>query len=106
MYYFKKLIGAPFGVGLSYLIGIISKDLEPNDWRFTMRVTPLILSFVLILVIFAYREPKRNNLLITNTDVNIKNEQNSFKNDLKVIISNKTYILITICWICTLGSLG
>ena len=35
-----------------------------------------------------------------------KNEQNSFKNDLKVIISNKTYILITICWICTLGSLG
>lgn len=96
------------GTGFSYLIGIISKELEPNDWRFTMRFTPFVLGFVLILIIIAYREPERELTRVVNSETQNsgQRELKSFSSDLKALVHNKTYVLITLCWICCLGSLG
>lgn len=96
------------GTGFSYLIGIISKELEPDDWRFTMRFTPFVLGLVLILIFIAYREPEREiDRVVNNENENSgQQEPKSFSSDLKALLFNKTYVLITLCWICCLGSLG
>ena len=109
-------------MGFSYLIGLIAKDLEPDDWRFTMRFTPFLLVFVLILILLVYREPERevSNRKLTesvNNDVSTvmeKNDINSmaivkksgFISDLKSLSKNKTYILFVFAWACCLSSLG
>ena len=97
-----NISGAPLGTGFSYLIGLTAKELEPNDWRFTMRFTPFFLALVLILVLIAYKEPKRelNNLVV---DDKIKR---SFGSDLKALLQNKTFVLLTLSWTCCLSSLG
>ena len=101
-FHLNNISGAPLGTGFSYLIGLTAKELEPNDWRFTMRFTPIFLTLVLILVLIAYKEPKRelNNLV---ADVEIKR---SFGTDLKALLQNKTFVLLTLSWSCCLSSLG
>ncbi|CAF1004581.1 unnamed protein product [Brachionus calyciflorus] len=96
-------MGPPLGTGLSYLIGILSKDLEPDDWRFSMRITPFALLLILISILTGYFEPKRGkDLKITNNDSN----SSSFSQDLKILIKNKTFILLSLCWITGIGALS
>ena len=92
--------------GFSHLIDIISEDLEPNDWRFTMRFTPFVLGLILIMIIIAYREPEREIVKSTNNENISQQDPKSFSSDIRDLIYNKTYVLITLCWICCLGSLG
>lgn len=106
-------IGAPLGTGFSYLIGLVSKDIEPDDWRFTMRFTPFLLSFVLIVIIVAYTEPDRDKpkkkMSVLNDEsvaVSMKQAQRGFISDLKDLYKNKTFLLLTFSWICCLSSLG
>ena len=100
-FHLNKISGAPLGTGFSYLIGLTAKELEPKDWRFTMRFTPFFLALVLILVLIAYKEPKRelNNLIVDE-------KKRSFGKDLKALLQNKTFVLLTLSWSCCLSSLG
>ena len=100
-------MGPPIGVGLSYLIGIISKDIEPTDWRFSMRITPCILLFILLIIIFGYIEPRHR--IETETEINMtsdKTEKTTFIDDLKILLKNKTYILLSLCWILGIGGVS
>lgn len=106
-------LGAPLGTGFSYLIGLISKDIEPDDWRFTMRFTPFLLAFVLIVILVAYIEPERETpkkkMSILNDDsvaVSMKQAKSGFLGDLKDLYRNKTFVLLTFAWIFCLSSLG
>jgi hypothetical protein len=109
-------------VGFSYLIGLIAKDLEPNDWRFTMRFTPFLLVFVLILILLIYREPERevSNSKLTEIsdndlskdaeklDINSKEivKKSGFITDLKSLSENRTFVLYVFAMTCCLSSLG
>ncbi len=117
--YYRLKSGAPLGVGFSYLIGLIAKDLEPDDWRFTMRFTPFLLAFMLILILLVYREPEReiSRLKFTESVVSSFSEHSDkntgqncnnsgFISDLKFLFKNKTYILYVIFLTCSLSSLG
>ncbi len=109
-------------MGFSYLIGLIAKDLEPNDWRFTMRFTPFLLVFVLILILLIYREPERevSNSKLTEIsdndlskdaeklDINSKEivKKSGFITDLKSLSENRTFVLYVFAMTCCLSSLG
>ena len=94
--------GPPVGYGLAYLIETIAKDIWPNDWRYTLRITPFILCLTLILIVVAYVEPER--FKFKSPDQQIENK--GFIKDLKILIQNKTYILLICCWTLGLASLG
>jgi MFS family permease len=95
-------LGPPVGTGLSYLIGTVSKDLHPNDWRWCLRFTPVFLTFILFLILLAYIDPKRNDSQSTSSNY----QQRTFMNDLKILFRNKTYVLLIISWTCGLASLS
>lgn len=112
---FLYSIGAPLGVGFSYLIGLIAKDLEPNDWRYTMRFTPFLLTAVLVIIIIAYQEPereitKRKETKVLNDDSVVattkESKNSSFTDDLKSLCRNKTYVLLSFAWMFCLSALG
>lgn len=92
-------LGPPLGTGLSYLISIIAKDIKPDDWRYSMRITPILLFLILILIFLTYIEPSRGNEQIVK-------KSNRFLDDLKQLAKNKTYILLNLSWTLGLGSLG
>jgi len=95
-------LGPPVGTGLSYLIGTISKDLHTNDWRWCLRFTPVYLTFILFLILLSYIDPKRIDSQTTSSS----DQQRTFKNDLKTLFKNKTYVLLIISWTCGLASLS
>lgn len=108
-------LGVPFGYGLGYFIGIVAKEIEPNDWRVAMRITPFILVVILILIVTVYREPVRgggseSNALTVNEGQIVETKaldvKQSYSSDLKVLIKNKTYILLTLACIFALTSLS
>ena len=107
-------MGAPMGYGVAYLIATISKQIKPDDWRYSMRLTPFILTFILVLILIAYQEPVRGRVnkekgqIVVNSDeagVETFRKQ-SYKNDLKLLLKNKTYILLAFSWLFGLTSLG
>ena len=96
--------GPPVGYGLAYLIRAVANDLWPHDWRFTLRFTPFVLILALLIILVAYVEPERSKSNIEDDDVET-NKRGFFK-DMKVLLKNKTFILITFAWTFGLASLG
>lgn len=89
-------MGPPIGVGLSYVLSLVSKKtVSEDDWRYVMRFTPVLLFLVLIIILIGYKEPKRTS-----------NTQRTFKNDLISLLKNKTYLLLVFTWVCGIASLG
>ena len=95
--------GPPVGYGLAFLIETVAKDLWPNDWRFTLRLTPFILVLTLLIIIVGYEEPKR---LKAKEENGVESEKRGFLDDLKILSKNKTYILLIVSWTLGLTSLG
>ncbi len=110
--------GPPVGYGLAYLIESVAKDVWPNDWRYTLRLTPFILALTLLIIVVGYTEPerfnstKKMNRVGKNDDdevqdeIETKMEKRSFLDDLKILSKNRTYILLIASWTFGLTSLG
>lgn len=94
-------MGPPIGTGLAYLIGLLAKDLNKSDWRYSMRFTPIILFVVFIIIIICYVEPERAQNNTTN-----QNDNRKFSQDLKDLCRIKTYVLLAFCWTAGLTVLG
>ncbi|RMZ93100.1 spinster [Brachionus plicatilis] len=104
-------LGSPLGTGVSYLIGIVSKNVYPHDWRFSMRITPVYTFLVLIAVFVGYQEPARDLVSIEQLDsteehFSITKRTNSkhFLDDLKILFTKKTYILLMFTWTTNLAA--
>lgn len=101
--------GPPVGTGLSYLIATIAKDLEPNDWRYTLRFTPFFLFLTLLIILVAYKEPERiKKLEIGSNDESgqVEAKKGGFLHDLKTLSKNKSYLLLIGSWTFGLSALG
>jgi MFS family permease len=93
----------PIGTGLSYIISVVSKDLvSPNDWRYVMRVTSFILIPVLVALLTVYVEPEKKKQLDEFQAV----KKRKYLADVGLLMRNKTYIMLTLAWVCGLSSLG
>lgn len=112
-------VGPGLGGAIAYFISLVAKDIRPNDWRFSMRVTPVMTIFTLIWIIFAYIEPERHRrgggeLKPLMEDANghhqetkaIEPRRKTFLKDLKVIVKNKTFILLVFSWTAGLATVG
>ena len=104
-------LGSPLGTGVSYLIGIVSKNVYPDDWRFSMRITPVYTFLVLIAVFIGYEEPARDIMAIEQLDssgehfsITKRNDSKHFLDDLKILFTKKTYILLMITWTTNLAA--
>jgi MFS family permease len=89
--------GPPVGYGLAYLIESVAKDLWPNDWRYTLRLTPFILTESTMV-----KSEKGVEEILTSNE----NDKRGFLNDMKILLKNKTFIIITFAWTFGLASLG
>ncbi|CAF1004559.1 unnamed protein product [Brachionus calyciflorus] len=104
-------LGSPLGTGVSYLIGIVSKNVFPNDWRFAMRITPVYTFIVLLTIFIGYLEPERGAVSVDEVDsteehfsINKRSQSKHFLNDLKILFTNKTYLLLIFTWTTTLAA--
>jgi MFS family permease len=84
---FLFYLGPPLGVGLAFLIANTIGDLIPSDWRYAMRFTPILLIFLLILIVFVFKEPERSRG--TSKQPRTLESGKLWKQLLK----NKTYVL-------------
>lgn len=94
-------MGPALGIALAYIIGLISSQAAPNDWRWSMRFTPLLLILVLVMIWIFYEEPERAVTVINNAP-----KQRSYSSDIKILIKNRTYLLLVFSWAFGLSSYG
>ena len=96
---FLFYLGPPIGTGVAFLLANTTEDLiGVSDWRYVMRLTPFALFAFFILVIFVFNN--ESNHILRNNHQHI-----SFWNDLKLLMKNKTYILIMLSTACLISSL-
>jgi MFS transporter, Spinster family, sphingosine-1-phosphate transporter len=106
-------LGPPIGFGLSYLIGITAKELNSDDWRYSMRFTPFVLVITLLIIIFGYMDPrslqaqkKNKKPYFDMTESEENKGGRTFTGDLAVLCKNKTYLCLLFSWTFGLSSLG
>lgn len=104
-YLYRALIlfnmGSPIGTGLAYLISLVAKDINPNDWRLSMRFTPFLLAFILVIILLCFVDPR-----VDSRSTNNNEPKTNFFDDVKALIKNKTYVLLLFSWTAGLASLG
>jgi MFS family permease len=93
----------PIGTGLSFIISVLSKDYISSDWRYVMRFTPFILGIVLIALLTVYVEPERK---IDESSREMSVGKREYKKDVRLLMRNKTYLLLVLAWVFGLSSLG
>jgi len=76
-------IAIPFGTGLGFFVGGM-----PSDWRWGLRITPIIsFSFLIIVILFLYDPPRGES------EGKDSSNQYTFWSDLKYIAGVKSFIL-------------
>jgi MFS family permease len=110
-------MGPPLGIGLASIIGMVSKDFVSDDWRYSMRFTPVLLGIVLVIILIGYIDPEKASA-DDNSDqseplLSEKNEEQvgtakprGYIQDIKLLIKNKTYVLLVFSWASGLSSYG
>ena len=97
-------VGPPLGIGVAYMISLVSKQLISPDWRYSMRFSPFLLLFVLVAIFFLYEEPERRGTQV-KSDVSKINKRGFIMN-IKILARNKTYVLLVFSWAFGLSSYG
>jgi MFS family permease len=96
---FLFYLGPPLGTGIAFLLANTIEDfIGVSDWRYVMRLTPFVLFLFFVLILFIFNNE-------TSQKLQYNNEYHSFLNDLKLLLKNKTYILILLSTACLISSL-
>jgi MFS family permease len=99
-------LGPPMGIGLSYIIGILSNVVVSDDWRWAMRFTPLLLVVILIVLLTGYIDPPRGKKKLGVNGEVLEEEKRSFFYDCSILFKNKSYMLLVFTWAFGLSSYG
>ena len=89
----------PIGTGIGYMIGAGVAD-GTGDWRYGLRVTPIMGLIALLIIMIAMSDPPRGKVEGSHL------KPTSPKEDLKALASNKSYVLSTIAFTCVTFSAG
>eukprot|EP00096_Caligus_rogercresseyi_P008223 TRINITY_DN26710_c0_g1_i1.p1 TRINITY_DN26710_c0_g1~~TRINITY_DN26710_c0_g1_i1.p1 ORF type:complete len:467 (+),score=76.24 TRINITY_DN26710_c0_g1_i1:30-1430(+) len=85
----------PVGSGLGYIVGDKVGQLA-GDWRWGLRVTPVLTLIGILLMFFFLLDPERGTTEGVKTSKTKSNT--SILDDLKYLLKNKSYILVTIAY--------
>ena len=93
-------LAIPVGCGLGYITGSkITKIF--NNWRYSLRLTPIITGIAILLVFFFMKEPSRGeNELYDEQEEEEEEEKRVACPNLKYLFNNKSYILSTLGFVC------
>ncbi|XP_067932098.1 protein spinster homolog 3-like [Watersipora subatra] len=81
----------PVGSGLGYIVGSELAKID-DDWRWALRLTPILGTICCLLIIFVAREPPRGM-----AEDGAEHQSNStLKQDLIALFKNKTFVLSTV----------
>ena len=83
----------PVGTGLGYIVGSAMAD-ATSDWRWGLRVTPIMGAVAVFMIVFLMVDPKRGQA------DGSKLKPTSPISDLKSLIMNKSYLFSTIAFTC------
>ncbi|KRY51295.1 Protein spinster -like protein 1 [Trichinella britovi] len=94
----------PIGSGLGFIVGSKVAKAAYNQWQWGVRVTPPLGVICILLAIFVLKEPKRGA-----AEQNTNSEPTSWLDDLRYLLSNRSYVWSTFGFTCvafTVGSLS
>ncbi|CAF1442017.1 unnamed protein product [Adineta steineri] len=97
-------IAVPLGGGLGYIVGSYVSKAFNNDWRWALRVTPVLGVVCVILLIALVKEPERGS-----ADGARMQKRSSWFYDVKQVLKIKSFLLTTLgfTWVAfALGSLS
>jgi MFS transporter, Spinster family, sphingosine-1-phosphate transporter len=111
-------LGPPLGFGLSYLVGITAKELNSDDWRYSLRFTPFVLIVTLVTILVGYKDPRKLTKTkaagsVSSIDAwdsvggssELNSSSRTFKSDVIALCKNKTYLCLLFSWTFGLSSL-
>ena len=84
----------PVGSGLGYVVGQELANIF-GSWQWAMRGTPVLGIFAVILILFVLEDPPRGGAEGHN-----EQEAESYKDDIKSLMSNGTFIFSTLGFTC------
>ncbi len=85
----------PVGSGLGYVVGSETTNLAGGDWRWGLRVTPILGLVAVFLIIFAMVDPPRGQ-----SEGHGELKATTYKQDLKSLSRNKSFMLSTVAFTC------
>ena len=83
----------PVGTGLGYIVGSEVADVA-QDWRWGLRVTPIMGALAVLMIIFLMVDPKRGQA------DGSKLKPTSPLSDIKALVGNRSYMLSTVAFTC------
>jgi len=83
----------PVGTGLGYIVGSEMADVT-EDWRWGLRVTPIMGAVAVFMIIFLMVDPKRGQA------DGSKLKPTSPISDVKALLRNKSYVFSTVAFTC------
>lgn len=94
--FFLFYLGPPVGVGLAFLIANTTRDLIPDDWRWTMRITPGVLALLATLTLAFFDEPLRTRSVASSPVSAVSLRPRTTASILVQLASNRTYVLVVL----------
>ena len=85
----------PVGSGLGYVIGAETTNLAGGDWRWGLRVTPVLGLIAVFLILFCMKDPPRGEI-----EGHEDMAATSYVQDLKSLAKNRSFILSTLAFTC------
>jgi MFS transporter, Spinster family, sphingosine-1-phosphate transporter len=93
---FLFYLGPPLGTGLAFILANSVRELIPDDWRYVMRITPVLITIIMLSILFGFKEPRH-----AYRSHSVK----SFRADVFELIKNTTYILQAFANACAILAL-
>ncbi|CAB3221897.1 unnamed protein product [Arctia plantaginis] len=83
----------PVGSGLGYIVGSVA-GAAAGDWRYGLRITPILGVIAVVLIIWVLQDPPRGMAEHSHM------QPTSYKQDIRSLLRNPSFVLTTIAFTC------
>ncbi|KAL3316644.1 Protein spinster 3 [Cichlidogyrus casuarinus] len=90
----------PLGSGVGYVVGDQATRLTQN-WQWSLRITPFLAGILFFVILFLHKDPPRGQ-----SDHGTHLKTTSFLVDVKCLIRNRSFLLITAMFTCVCFVIG
>ncbi len=85
----------PVGSGLGYVVGAETTQLAGGDWRWGIRVTPVLGTVAVLLILFFMEDPQRGE-----SEGHGDLKATTYLTDLKSLAKNRSFVFSTVAFTC------